>query len=49
MINTYEFGTENQARAFWHHLLDQMGFDRFADRCSIALVGGVYVITVRHD
>ncbi len=49
MTNTYEFNTEKQARAFWHHLLGQMGFDRFAYQCSIKLECGVYVITVRHE
>jgi len=49
VINTYEFSTEAQSRAFWHHLLGQMGFDRMCAQCSVALVRGVYVITVRHE
>lgn len=48
MTNTYEFGTESQARAFWHHLLDQMGLDRLIAQCSIKLSGGVYQVTVTH-
>lgn len=48
MTSTYEFSTEAQSRDFWHHLLDQMGFERMVSQCSIELVGGVYTITVRH-
>ncbi len=49
MTTTYEFSTEAQSRAFWHHLLDQMGFDRMMASCAIKMVGGVYTITVRHE
>ena len=49
MTTTYEFNTEAQSRAFWHHLLDQMGFERMVNDCTIKLVGGVYIITVSHQ
>lgn len=46
MKTTYEFDTEDQARTFWHHLLEQMGFDRMAASCSVARESGGYVVTV---
>lgn len=49
MTNTYEFISEEQSRAFWHHLLYQMGFDRMARQCSVKVSGGSYIITVRHE
>ena len=49
MTTTYEFSTEAQARSFWHHLQDQMGFDRKMACCAIKMVGGVYTLTVRHE
>jgi hypothetical protein len=48
MTNVYEFTTEAQCRAFWHHLVDQMGFERFCAQCSAKLENGVYKITVTH-
>ena len=48
MTTTYEFETEQQARAFWHHLLNQMGFERFASNCSIRFEKAVHIITVTH-
>lgn len=49
MVNTYEFQDAQQSRAFWHHLLDQMGADRFFSQCSIRAEAGTIIITVRHD
>ena len=47
MTATYQFTTEAQSRAFWHHLLDQIGLDRLMSECSIKFSDGVYTITVR--
>ena len=49
MIETHEFATESQARAFWHHLGAQMGFDRFVKQCSACLIAGVYTIKINRE
>jgi hypothetical protein len=49
MTTIYEFSTEAQSSAFWHHLLNQMGFDRMMALCAIKMIGGTYTITVHHE
>ncbi len=47
---TYDFLTENEARSFWHSMLDMLGFDAMNAKCSVCRIdvadGCFYRVTV---
>lgn len=47
---TYDFLTENEARSFWHSLLDSLGLDALIAKCSVRRIdiqdGSFYRVTV---